>query len=795
MIKRLITILIAVVSLISTSAQTSVGNWKVYSMFSTIKKMVQTPDKVYFISGNNLYSFDKNTQETYNYTTKNKLNDIVVNNIYYNKYNDYLVVTYSTGNIDLIYDDGTVINLPDIKDSGLNYSLEINDVAFNGDDIYVATKFGLVVFNEKRQEVKYSGVYDKEISTVTCVGDYVIVDQEHNLYYLHKDKRFETFDNYIKLPDNFWIEDMEGLDNNKLLIRATGKIVYYLDINFEKNTYSRVSIDNSQKSSNLIYGKDAYYYITNGVLYSVSLDGEKLTHSNLPSEISSHTISIWDNADEVWAANANGIGNYNISGGTLTTIKSNFKPESLSVDNPFFITSDSKGKVYVSNHGESKYFDFPGTWWSSYISTIDNNGKVEDISPIGLEITHTGGNPAQYTQNGRLYDSFQLVIDPEDDETYYIGTYWEGIYKVKNGKMLAHYHPATSSLLESWGCRVFAMAFDKDNNLWCVNEVSNRPGSPALHILPAEARKKDSTTPEDWVSVNLGDFLCARDGRIFICEKSNMIFMCDGTWSGYIVAYDTKGTYSDTSDDEYHLWSSFIDQDGKIFDPDQVSAFAEDEQGRVWIGTSLGVIEIANPQEALNPGMKVRRLKISNNGIEEGYLLDGIHVTSISVGKNNRKWLGTMTNGVYLVNEDGNQILENYTSDNSYYPGGATYNVYVHPITGSVFMGTVNGLVEYNDSYSPASENYESVYSYPNPVKPDYTGWITVNGLMDNSYVSILDINGDVLYSARSQGGIMAWDGCDIKGKRVKAGVYQVKASQTENNADAPVVTKIVVVD
>ena len=32
-----------------------------------------------------------------------------------------------------------------------------------GDNIFVATKFGLIVYDEKRQEVKNSGVYDKEI--------------------------------------------------------------------------------------------------------------------------------------------------------------------------------------------------------------------------------------------------------------------------------------------------------------------------------------------------------------------------------------------------------------------------------------------------------------------------------------------------------------------------------------------------------------------------------------------------------------------------------------------------------
>ena len=148
MIKRLLLILIAFVSFTTAVAQTAVGNWKVYSMFSDIQKIVQTPHKVYFQSGNYLYSYDKETQEVYNYTSQNKLNDNIVDNLYYNRDKDYLVITYSTGNIDILYNDGEVVNLPEIKNSTLNYSLEINDVTFLDDYIYVATKFGVVVFNE-----------------------------------------------------------------------------------------------------------------------------------------------------------------------------------------------------------------------------------------------------------------------------------------------------------------------------------------------------------------------------------------------------------------------------------------------------------------------------------------------------------------------------------------------------------------------------------------------------------------------------------------------------------------------
>ena len=103
-------------------------------------------------------------------------------------------------------------------------------------------------------------------------------------------------------------------------------------------------------------------------------------------------------------------------------------------------------------------------------------------------------------------------------------------------------------------------------------------------------------------------------------------------------------------------------------------------------------------------------------------------------------------------------------------------------------------MVEYNNNSAPAQENYDNVYAYPNPVKPTETGWITIKGLMDNSYVTIVDINENVVFTTRSTGGIVLWDGCETNGNRVKSGVYNVYASQEENATLSTPVTKIVVV-
>jgi flagellar hook assembly protein FlgD len=102
--------------------------------------------------------------------------------------------------------------------------------------------------------------------------------------------------------------------------------------------------------------------------------------------------------------------------------------------------------------------------------------------------------------------------------------------------------------------------------------------------------------------------------------------------------------------------------------------------------------------------------------------------------------------------------------------------------------------VKYNSDASPSAEDYSEVYAYPNPVRPEYTGFITITGLMENSLIKIADASGNVFFQGTSNGGMITWDGCDASGNRVKTGVYYVFASQNENGSSSGAVTKILVV-
>ena len=178
------------------------------------------------------------------------------------------------------------------------------------------------------------------------------------------------------------------------------------------------------------------------------------------------------------------------------------------------------------------------------------------------------------------------------------------------------------------------------------------------------------------------------------------------------------------------------------------------------------------------------------------YLIDGESVLCIAVDPSDRKWIGTATSGVYLVSEDGSQILEHFTVENSYLPTNKIGAILCDPHSNSVFFGTEYGLVEYSSTSSPAAADYSEVVAYPNPVTPDYTGIITIKGLMDNSLVKIADAAGNVFFTTRSEGGMATWNGCNADGRRVKSGVYFVISSHhSDGSSTQGVVTKIMVVN
>lgn len=792
MIKRTLILLSAIIPLF-VSAQLAVGDWNIYSAFSgSFDKIVETPEKVYYQSGSNIFSYDKEYDETYSYSSRNLLNDNNVTNIYYNKHNKYLLITYETGNIDLLYDNGKVVNIPDIKDAVLTNKKTINDVDFKENSIYVATVFGIVIIDDQKHEILESGIYNKDVATIGIVGDQIVICVGTDVYHSSIGERHNSFECFTSIT-TAGLTDIIAIDDTRAVVRNY-KNLFMFTFNFSKhNLLSRTNLGVTNVKYISEY-KDGLYAFNDTTLGLINISGE-ISLTKIPVELQSNIISLWTGLNSLWAGNAIGLGNYDISDGGITVLKDRFLPSNITVNSVYYLKyGKTSGKIYFSNTGDSNYNGYT-SWWSSTVNTVEN-GIVQNVSADSVSFSNPKSPGYKYSNHSILFDPYDLVEDPTDPDCYYIGSFWEGVFKInKNRKEVVRYSTENSSLskIDNYAVVCSDVDIDSKGNLWVLQY---RTDNIVLHMLPSEKRQKNQTEISDWYPIKINGFTGYKDGRMLICEKSNMIFLIDDQYNTKLVAYDTKGT-TDVSDDEYLLWNKYIDQDGKEFTAEHIMSMVEDHKGRVWLGTSTGVIEITNPSEAINSNMTINRLKVPHNDGTSlaDYLLDSQSVKSMSVDNSNRKWLGTLDSGLYLVSEDGDEILEHFTTSNSYLPSDKILALECDKKSNSVFIGTEYGLVEYSSTSAPAMDDYSEVYAYPNPVRPDYTGWITIKGLMDNSLVKIADAAGNVFYTTQSEGGMVTWDGCNADGQRVKTGVYFVYASQNNGNENSGVVTKILVIN
>ena len=791
---RRISVLIVLIVLSCTFltwAQLAVGNWQIYSSMGDPVKVIDTGDRVYYVSGISLFCFDKETEEMESYNKNNLLNDIDVANIYYNYDKNYLVVVYANSNIDILYDNGKVYNIPDIKNAIMTSSKAVNDVKFYGNRIYLATDFGIVVLNDEKYEVSESYNYGKKINKIGASSKYWFLISDESVCYIESTATKYSLSNWKVLDsvDGNIMYEMLSF-NDKYLLYSKGGIVHFYDI----------TQDNLSLLGTLSMGVryiDRYYdsFVLRGLVFVAfckpdivngQIQIENVFNFGDQSEYLTDVVtSSYEKDQSIWALGEYGLCHFKMENNQVTMLKEPFMPNVLNVANPWNLVINDN-KLYVSNSGPRR-----GTeeqYEKTRMSVLDQNSWTAiDFGELPL---------VNYKHAASLYSSYKMAFAPDDPNTFYIGTWFEGIYKFTNFECVGHYTTENSPFTKymNWALSVPVVTFDKEGNLWVAHT-----GDVGVCMLPKSklSLSTDQLKVSDWYQFKYADIANNKYAKLLIPKRSTPKWVIYGDWPGWVFAFDDKGTYNTTADDRTRKLVSFTDQDNKSFTPNYYTCIAEDHNGQIWIGTSSGPIVITNPDNVFSDSFRCTRIKIArNDGTDNAdYLLQNINITDIFVDGANRKWIGTRESGLYVVSADGSEVLEHFTTENSKLPSDFVTEVLVDPVTGIAYVGTTSGLAAYRSDAVQASEDYSSVYAFPNPVRPDYEGWISVTGLMDNSLVKITDTAGNLFFQGYSNGGQISWDGRDRNGKRVKTGVYLVFASSSASGSQSGVVTKILVVN
>ncbi|WP_449303756.1 type IX secretion system anionic LPS delivery protein PorZ [Prevotella aurantiaca] len=391
------------------------------------------------------------------------------------------------------------------------------------------------------------------------------------------------------------------------------------------------------------------------------------------------------------------------------------------------------------------------------------------------------------------HDMNCLAVDPKNPEHVFVGGR-AGLYEFLDGKLKKYFNKENSLLRPTINTNnnedlgndyvpIQGLIFDRKNNLWILN-CGTRETS--LLKLSPDGTMTDHSKPE-----LMNGKLTLQVMRRPILDSRGLIWFVNNH-------YEAPGLFCyNPETDKLSVFKNFKNQDGSPIMVIQMRCVVEDAYQNIWVGTNVGplrlnVDQMQNPSDAVFEQIKIPR----NDGTNlADYLLAGVDISSIAIDGGGRKWFGTNGNGVYLISADNMKQVQHFLSSNSKLLSNDIESIAINDKTGEVFIGTEKGLCSYMSDATKPSDNPggEDTYAYPNPVRPGYTGLITVVGLAYNSDVKIVTTNGVLVAKGTSNGGTFTWDGNDLNGKRVASGVYMVQTADQEGNNGT--VCKIAVVN
>jgi hypothetical protein len=432
----------------------------------------------------------------------------------------------------------------------------------------------------------------------------------------------------------------------------------------------------------------------------------------------------------------------------------------------------------------------PGPVSANAVSLTSLNGKTivcggsVDISWNNiwrpLQVSVNENNSWTTITSSSISDPLRALIDPSDNNHFYVSTWGGGLLEYENNVLKNQFTEANSPLQTIIPghpfVRICGLAMDRSGSLWMTQ--TEVPGT--VKVLKADGSWIVNPVTVDANAV--GDIIITRSGKKWVVlPRGQGLFILDD-----------NGTPDYFGDDESKKML-ITDSENRVIS--RTYCMAEDLEGNIWIGTDQGPVIYYNPDRVMEDDLKAYRIKIPRNdgtGLAD-YMLGTESITSIAVDGANRKWLGTASSGAYLLSPDGTRQITNHNESNSPLFSNTINSIAVDNKSGNVWFATAKGVLSVRGDAISGNSSFSGVYSFPNPVREDFTGKVTITGLMRDTRIRVTDVSGNLVFRTVSNGGEASWDLTTSNGKRVATGVYMVFCASPDGLQSC--VTKILVIN
>lgn len=755
------------------------NNWISYISYSeNIDVIAQSDDDIFALTDGKLFIYNQ-SDESITEFIKYKGGNTDITNIAYNKTNKCLVITRSNADIDLLYDNGAYSSIPDIKNHiAQNLDKTINHIFTDGNLVYLSTNYGFSIVDISKKVIAESGIFNKKFYSLCILNNKLYATTEEGVYSVEM-----------------------GSDSNIIDWARWQKVAlsnYYLDTDYKFDDTDIKKVVAFKDKLYFLFPDSAIYVMETPESVTSILKGAKPTEmykSNNDHLIVLNKNKFWDFSDQT-VSNSSSINNLTYiipNGNKLKEYWVAVSGYNLSLAN-IEDTEVTYEKQWIAPQGPTTNYPFSQTMQNGQL--IVTGGGYYDAAfgiPASLSILKNNqwsniypGNIA--AESGIYTEDFGYAIsDPSNPNRIFASSWGQGLYEFDKTKFVKRYDHTNSSLQQIEvgdyrTTRVGGMAYDKNGTLWMLNSMVKNT---------IVGYKKNG----EWVDLYYSEIDGTKENTdtkaLFIDRYSNK-------WVGtlqrnnYLFVSNSDGSISKS----IHK-GDFLDQYGNQLDINDINDISEDINGNIWLSTDVGPYWISNSSNvASKSDLRLNKVRI-NKGTGSGSvtgLLEGTYINAIRIDGANRKWIATQSSGVFLLSSDNKETLDeyNFNLDNSPLPSNNIISLAIDQQSGTVYFGSDRGLMAYKTSITEGSENLSDVYVYPNPVRPDYSGVITITGLELDTNIKITDLTGNLIVEGKSLGGQFVWDGLTSKGKKAGTGVYIVFASS--QNGSEKAITKIMIV-
>jgi len=707
--------------------------WRNYTNMSDVRKVNANNNTLWAATSGGLFGYSI-AQQSYTQITQSEglSNQILTSMALVNENSIWMGSTNGSINI-LDLENSSIQKLLQIANSDKT-NKSINDIYISGDTVFVSTAFGLSIFDRIDLSLDDTflkfGSFPSESPVQSAF--------KHNLIYVVTSEGIavqKLGTTNLNAPESWNVYDYGnhvdanhvykfGLYNNEVIAASSSGLLALRDTSWVPILYINENI------LDFTYTSDSLFVLIPRQL--------KLFHNNQnsvvvsSSEFSFYNFTYGGDGSFYFSTN-NGAGIF--KNGELSFIFPNSPASNLFTG----LSVDSRGNLWSASgrDGAGKgVYKFDGVNWFNY-----NRNTVNEIMFNDYHNTSAGS-----------------------DGKVYLCTWGRG-FSIYQNDVFEIYNAETSPLVGIPGFEDFIVVSgvlnDSKGNIWVLNY--NSAEREVLSVLTTEGNWHHYKMDDPFVS----NFDLAE--QFVIDQYDNKWFSIKGKGIYY---FNENGTFESTNDDA----AGRITSNSGLTSGD-ISALALDKRGELWIGKTPGINILSNPG---SPATSAKTdLPAFRNQL----------VSDIAVDAINQKWIATK-DGVFVTSPDGFLILEHFTSENSPLPTNDIKSIVSDDVNGIIYIGTDFGLTSIKTASISPSESLDNMFVFPNPfVVGDGKGTIiTIDGLVSNSELKVLSINGKLIKtitagSTGSPGGNRAyWNGKDESGNYVSSGIYLIVAYDQEAN-------------